>query len=107
MIGLAYISKVDLTDVHMIILVCLLDIPFVAFLIPKDAEEEYPLVGSYLYIPTGYVKSSPLFFDATDMVNNRVNNTMQVCGEAPFHPLEQIEDYPPAQRRQPHGLDQI
>ena len=81
----------DLTDVHILILVRLAYIPSVAFLVPKDKEEEYQPLVFHLSIPMVYVESAPLFFVTTDMVKDRVKNTMQACGESPFHPLEQLE----------------
>ena len=54
-LGLTFISKVDLADVYMRIWVRLKDILSVASLVPKETHIKPQLVSFHLSIPIGYV----------------------------------------------------
>ena len=54
-LGPYFLSKVDLADQYIQILVRINDIPSVYLLTPKDRKEEEQLVGFHLSTPIGYV----------------------------------------------------
>ena len=60
-LGPVYLSKLDLADAYMWLWVRIVDVPSVAFLIPKKTPSNTHMVGFHLSLPMGYIDSAPYF----------------------------------------------
>ena len=69
------------------------DVLYVALLTPKKTPSKYYLVGFHLYLPMGYVDSSPYLCIATKTIADLVNKTIYQRDSASKHPLERAAGY--------------
>ena len=63
------------------------NVPVLAFLLPKDKDNNPQLIGFHLSIPMGHIESAPLFGAATEMVKYWVINSIHAYGLSPENPL--------------------
>ena len=89
-LGSTYLGKFNLVGAYMHILVRLKYIPSVAFLVPREKEDNPQLVDFRLSIPMVYLESPPVFCATTEMVKDQVKNTLQEQVYAPFYPIEEL-----------------
>ena len=68
------------------------DVLYVALLTPKKTPSKYYLVGFHLYLPMGYVDSSPYLCIATKTIADLVNKTIYQRDSASKHPLERAAE---------------
>ena len=76
LLGISYISKVDLADLYMRVWVRMENALSVAFLIFKRTPSEPELVGFHLFLTMVYVNSAPYICMATGKVANLYNMAM-------------------------------
>lgn len=71
-----YLSKVYLTNSYMRLWVIMVDVPYLAFLIPKNHPADTQLIGFHIALPMGYIYSANFFCSTTNTSTDMANNTI-------------------------------
>ena len=104
-LGPIYLGKVDLADAYMRLCVRLDNTPSVAFIVPRKKPNDKQLVGFHLYLPMGYMDSTPLFCMSTEMITYMENLATGDRHHAPYYPLKKLADTQAPEEREPEPND--
>ena len=89
---MVYLTKVDLDNAYMCILVLNKDILSVDLLVPNRTPTNTQLIRFCLSLPVGYVDSEAYFCTTTNMVSNIDNHIIKDWHNAAPNPLKAESD---------------